>query len=576
MKSLIFQELLLLSVSQKRARRIKFHRKATILSGDNATGKSQVLKSLYACFGALPAVPEELWNAAELKALLRFSNNGRNYSILHDRDSFTLFNESNAVLGVHRSVMGGLAKQLADLFDFRLQFYSKTDEARDSHPKYLFAPFYIDQDKGWTGPWASFARLSSSRRADALEYHVGIRPNDFYRAKAQFQQLQGDLAQPTVQRETLTRVFENIGTRIGNSDFNTDVQAFAEEIQILLTECKALQEREESFRDRLVALENDRLSLQSQADVTTRAAREIRKDFNFATSVPVNSVECPTCGALCDNDIVDHFLIAQDEDVCADLLSHLTAEISNIEAQIKAERDAYEATGRQLTGVNNALSLKQKELTLRDVIQAEGKRDLRDNISKEISTLDETLAGIESQMRESRRIMRAASDRRLKREILDQYRGNLQNFALRLQVTPLPPEMLGSVAPKIAAGSSEFPRRLMAYYFAILHTIRRNTSSTYCPVVVDTVNQQDQSDDNLRRMYELLANQLPEDTQLILACVDPGGVQFEGEIVKLDEKYGLLKAEEYQQTAEEIRQLIDLRVQVEVLELSRSGRDTEA
>src|SRR5262249_39583126 len=157
-----------------------------------------------------------------------------------------------------------------------------------------------------------------------------------------------------------------------------------------------------------------------------------------------------------------------------------------------------------------------RDLSLRDVIQAEGKREFRHSIAAEIDALDKTLAEIGRKEADARRIMKAASDWKAKAQILDFYRARLQAAAERLQASPVPSEMLRRIAPNIPSGSSEYTRRLLAYFISVLHTIHRYSSSTYCPVVIDAINQQDQSRENLERMYQQLADGLPSGTQLIL------------------------------------------------------------
>jgi recombinational DNA repair ATPase RecF len=52
MKRLVFRELKLISYKEERARRVAFHPRRTAIIGDNDTGKSSILKSLYRTLGA--------------------------------------------------------------------------------------------------------------------------------------------------------------------------------------------------------------------------------------------------------------------------------------------------------------------------------------------------------------------------------------------------------------------------------------------------------------------------------------------------------------------------------------------
>ena len=61
MKSLLLKKLLLLSVREKAAQIVEFDSKTTVVLGENDTGKSCLIKSVYAAFGADPAKVNPKW-----------------------------------------------------------------------------------------------------------------------------------------------------------------------------------------------------------------------------------------------------------------------------------------------------------------------------------------------------------------------------------------------------------------------------------------------------------------------------------------------------------------------------------
>ena len=53
-------------------------------------------------------------------------------------------------------------------------------------PAYAFAPYYVDQDKRWTEPWVPFTGMYLPNSARTLaDYHSGLRPNEYYVARAE-------------------------------------------------------------------------------------------------------------------------------------------------------------------------------------------------------------------------------------------------------------------------------------------------------------------------------------------------------------------------------------------------------
>lgn len=61
MKNLRLQTLYLVSDQEKAARIVKFDPHKTVVLGENDTGKSCLIKSIYSAFGADPAKTNEKW-----------------------------------------------------------------------------------------------------------------------------------------------------------------------------------------------------------------------------------------------------------------------------------------------------------------------------------------------------------------------------------------------------------------------------------------------------------------------------------------------------------------------------------
>lgn len=121
MSNFIFKEMLLASFTERKARRIQFDPKVTIIRGDNETGKSSLIKSLVRTFGAEPAKVHPKWLEADVRSVVKFEVDAIPYAILRHGNSFAVFDGNGTALGQFQSVTRDLAPFLAKLFNFGLR-----------------------------------------------------------------------------------------------------------------------------------------------------------------------------------------------------------------------------------------------------------------------------------------------------------------------------------------------------------------------------------------------------------------------------------------------------------------------
>lgn len=200
---------------------------------------------------------------------------------------------------------------------------------------------------------------------------------------------------------------------------------------------------------------------------------------------------------------------------------------------------------------------KQGEVKLKDVIQHEGKKELKYILEAEISSLRTDVAELEYQIKELKEELKAIEDKKRQQEIKSQYFQLMKSFLLKLDVHTMAESSFKPITSTIKESGSGLPRALVAYYYSILHTMKKYSTSTFCPIIIDSPNQQDQDEENLKKMMEFIFNEQPEDSQLILGLVDLGDYDFEGNVIELTEKYNLLQEESYEEISREVRSLLD-------------------
>jgi hypothetical protein len=106
-----------------------------------------------------------------------------------------------------------------------------------------------------------------------------------------------------------------------------------------------------------------------------------------------------------------------------------------------------------------------------------------------------------------------------------------------------------AIDSNIRETGSDLPRALLAYYFAFIHTMKKFSTSAFCPIVIDTPVQQDQDEANAARMISFCLSQAPQGSQLILGTVGLHGVEYDGHVIKTDTKNRLLKTERFEEVS---------------------------
>jgi hypothetical protein len=134
----------------------------------------------------------------------------------------------------------------------------------------------------------------------------------------------------------------------------------------------------------------------------------------------------------------------------------------------------------------------------------------------------------------------------------------MDNYLQKLDVTELDEESYKEVDCTIKESGSDKPRALLAFYFAILKTIEQfSTTTTFCPIVIDSARQQEQDGVHWRKMLEFMRDTRPDDAQMIVGLVDDLDIPLGGPVVTLTAERQLLQHDHYDAVVARLRPFID-------------------
>jgi hypothetical protein len=80
--------------------------------------------------------------------------------------------------------------------------------------------------------------------------------------------------------------------------------------------------------------------------------------------------------------------------------------------------------------------------------------------------------------------------------------------------------------------------------------MRAASAPSLCPLIVDSPVQQDQDPDNATRIIKFALERVPNDTQLILGTVSLHGADYDGYVIRTEDKYHLLSSDAYEEVSD--------------------------
>ncbi len=424
---------------------------------------------------------------------------------------------------------------------FNLVLLDKMGESVPADPKCFFLPFYIDQDGSWQTGWNTFAGLQQFSRpiASILEYFSGIKPPEYYEAKAKRDAAQRLLDDLKKERGFLDKARERFGKKLPFSGPKIDSENFKAEIALLTLEVTKLNNDQETLRSKSVMERGLLASIQLQIDLANEAVRAYEGDAQYLRTKPRETLVCPTCNAEHAESFMDLLTYADDARSLREISAHLLKDSREIGAKLEQTAAEIAALEDKYRTISNLLDTRRGELQFRQVVESLGAEQAFQAFEEERSLLDADIAKHSETVEMRDADMLKLTDKKHSKAILKQYRQAYTNalFELNLPAAETARMMLQHRPNDSGSGG---PRAILAYYAAIWDVCCGKSGSFTVPLVIDSPNQQGQDDINLPKVINFISDKLPEAVQLILGSEIDTEHFFDKKII-LETPYGLLE-----------------------------------
>lgn len=559
MKRLILKKLVIISQKNEEARIIDFDEKLTIITSENPdsttinrTGKSLVMKSIYYSLGAKLKKVTSNWSSLQISTILNFSYDNIEYEIYRNKENFII--KINGELIFFKNI-SELRSYFVNLFNFKIRMPIKKDDENSVYafPGAIFMPFYIDQDKGWSGSWDSFSDIfNGSWKQEILLYHMGIRTPKYYDLLDEKVELEMQKKENKRQESTFNIILKNHIEKYKNYlDINVNLEDFSKEISDLTNELSIQMNKRNLIKEEIVKCFNEIRESEELYKVAERVYNELLKDVDYIENeLFQDTVTCPICGTPHENSMQNHFNLYSEIEECEATMEKYFEERSKIEKRIEKQMDELNSLEDYINKVNEILNTKREKITFREIVVSEGSKSILEDIRIELSNVQNQIISIENRLKEIRKeqglITKAGKD------INDLYLEKLKLNLNLLNVIDIDEKDLEKFKASFNSGGNDLPCAILAQVYTLYFVSTRKSSTVCAPIVLDAIFQQEPAEEKINKIWDFVTNNQPDNSQLIVSTTEMHGKQTQGKVIQLTKEKGALNQEDYFKEKEKI------------------------
>lgn len=558
MQNLKFSRLQILSDSEKSANQFEFSSTLNLITAnDNSVGKSTLLKLIFWTFGCEPEF-DTTWKSKDCTSLVEFTIGNKVYRIKRYKNEIIL-SEPNSSIVRYEKVTGDFAKKIAEIFQFKALLPNQTTNALEvPPPAYYFIPFYIDQKRSWATAWNNFENLGQYRnwKETIIKYHIGLLTPAHFEIeieKSEKKHSQNIVKKEIDKIETAIDIVSNfIPEPLTTVTKVSDLEILTQNIKTDLL--KLQMEQEEVLQD--LALVNAEIAhLNHQKDITEKIIIELDSDYRFTIeNILQDEVECPLCGTIHENSIVNRASILVDKEQAEIQLTEINNNLEKSEEKIEKCNIKLLHIKDRIEEINSKYVIEDKNernIDFHQIIESIAGNAIKENVEKtkieKIHLSSEIAEDIKNLTKEQKLLI-------TKETIEDRNDTFITLFMDYLRELAYDSINLSEINSALdynkmirEGGAAEGTRGILAYYLSVYKMVEKYENEILSPLVIDTPNQQEQSETNYEKIVSLLLNKF-KGNQVIISAMENEQLKplkLKAKIIKLDSEK-LLKKEDYE------------------------------
>lgn len=528
MKSLRFKTLTLLSDLEKSGAQFNFEKSKVLITGnDNSVGKSTLAKLLTWSLGAEPHF-DPAWAALDCRAMLEVSV---------DEDSYTFHRYKNQISVTGPDQKSKLFPKISGEYSAFFQGLTKfgvllpnrdTGVLEVPPPSFFLLPFYIDQTKSWANAWDAFDKLGQYSRwqSSIVKFHTGYISSEHFRIESEVAAETASAKEMEAQNRKIDEAFIVVNHYAVVETLASTADDFTEQIARLRAEAAELQNVEQTKFSSFRELESAKTSLTAQLHLIEQAIEELEADYQFSVEmVEGDGLECPLCGTVHNNSLVSRTNLLIDKQKTIELRDQVRAELATVDQRIGLETADLTAVRSQIDSLEKRVSGLRTDSTVGEALFT---NIAMKTVHEKVSAVIDRNSAAASRHRENVKNQKKAQGKLLtkeEREALDTFfQQTIGGYFEKLVIRDVP--LAGVDTPldynRIfgSGGAADGARAILAYYLSVFRMILRAKQELVFPLIIDTPNQQEQSDKNYDKIVKYLDAEIASKTQVVMCAME--------------------------------------------------------
>ncbi|MGU5845024.1 hypothetical protein [Aeromonas hydrophila] len=543
MKSIYFKSAHILSLRDKKGFFFEFSPDINIITGENDTGKSSFIKSLYHTLGADVRLDKK-WKNDNFVSKVVICINKRDYAFVRHDKRISIFDitDGQEHLLVTSNSRTEIALTVRNIFDFNLELVLKESLVQgQAQPASLYLPFYIDQDNGWGTVLDSFSSLKMYKdwQKSILNFHTGVKPKEYYKLQGEINLIDINLKEIRATLKVLEAAKTRFEASFGRVLFDIDIEYYEELLERFLSKCQLLHQEETEYRIQLIKVLSQRDELAAEIDESKRQLDE----HNIDSLSPSASLEAK-------------YAVLANRENLLQIIPELYDQKSLYDNQIAKIKEDLKSAQRLSSELKNMLQEVKEQLTLQDIIKSQASKQVESTFDEQIDELLQRIGELDISRTKLLAKTAEFDDKKRANEINEKFKESLRFAQTELGIKdPKVGTILQYGLISKSETGSRAPRAILAYHYALLKTIEDKSTSPMLPVVIDSPKQQDPDPHTTKKLFNLCIDGLSANNQLIIGSVSFERETDEFKTLTMTEKYSLLKAHLYDEVYQQVMPL---------------------